>query len=166
MAELEGRIRQLEDARELEELLARHSINADLNRVDEYLNLYTEDGVLDLTEYGLPRYEGRDRLREFILGPASSNARISLHVAGPTIFYVEEDEATGEGYTIVYTRRPDGAIDALGDSSDAPPEIVVSHANYVHWEFVRVNGEWKIASRTVKIVASGTAGDVFRRTTQ
>jgi hypothetical protein len=165
IAELEDRLRQLEDARELEELLARHSINADLNRVDEYLGLYTEDGSMDLTDYGLPQYDGRERMREFILGPASLNARSSLHIAGPTIFYVEGDNATGEGYTIVCTRRQGAAGGAFGGgSSDAPPEIVVSHANYVHWEFVRVNGEWKVASRTVKEIASDTAGDVFRRT--
>jgi hypothetical protein len=166
LAELEARLRQLEDVRELEELVARHSINADLDRVDEYLSLYTVDGCMDLTDYGLPRYEGRDRLREFVLGPGSSHARISLHVAGPTIFYVEENEATGEGYTIVCTRKPDGTNGALDGAPSAPPEIIVSHANYVHWEFARVNGEWKVTSRTVKEIASTSARDVFQRTTR
>ena len=167
MAELEARIRELEDIRELEALLARYSFNADLQRLPEWVDLFTEDGLMDLIDMNLPRYEGTQELEEFIGGPQASNvAYNSFHIAAPTVFYVEGDEATGEGYSILLSRdMSDGMHDRSGAHAPLHPlRVGITSANYSHWRFRRVDGKWKIVSREVKLIASPHAEDVFKAT--
>lgn len=68
--ELEKRLKDLEDERELRELLTRYSFNADLARNQEYVDLYTYDengsGAIDLTDMGAERFQGPEKMMEFI----------------------------------------------------------------------------------------------------
>jgi hypothetical protein len=52
LLKLEARIRELEDERHIRELLARYGYNADCCRDKEYVELYTDDGVMDLSPGG------------------------------------------------------------------------------------------------------------------
>jgi hypothetical protein len=73
--QLEARVRQLEDERDLRDLLARYSFTADLYRGSAWVDLWTDDGVYNLgTGYepdGRTRsYEGREQLMDLITGRA------------------------------------------------------------------------------------------------
>src|SRR5690625_451865 len=98
---VEQRLQILEDERELRDLLSRYSFNADLGRTKEYSELYTEDGAIDLRDMGLERYKGKQSiLKDFISQPAAADvAGRSFHHAAPTVFHIEGDDATGEGFS-------------------------------------------------------------------
>jgi hypothetical protein len=46
--ELEARIQKIEDDKAIRELLARYGYTADQGRGEAYVELYTDDGVLDM----------------------------------------------------------------------------------------------------------------------
>ena len=50
MAKLEARLNELEDIEAIRRLLATYAFNADLGRVEAYLEGWSEDGIYDLTE--------------------------------------------------------------------------------------------------------------------
>lgn len=149
---LEERVQELEDERELRDLLARYSFNADLGRTKEYSELYTEDGAIDLRDMGLERYEGPESiLKDFISAPAAADvAGRSFHHAAPTVFHIDGDDATGEGFSTLLFRHDDGSM-------------AVVHANYSHWTFRRESGEWKIVERDIRLIGSREASQMFRR---
>ena len=151
---LEERVQQLEDERELRELLARYSFNADLGRHREYSELYTEDGAIDLRGQGMERYEGRESiLNDFISGPrASSRVGKAFHHAAPTVFHIDGNTAEAEGYSLMWVLQDDGAV-------------TVANANYSHWKFRRVNGTWYIVERDVRLLGADDAAAMFTRTT-
>ena len=149
---LEERVQQLEDERELRDLLARYSFNADLGRTKEYSELYTDDGAIDLRDMGLERYEGKDSiLKDFISAPAAADvAGRSFHHAAPTVFHIDGDDATGEGFSTLLYLADDGSM-------------AVVHANYSHWTFRREGGEWKIVERDIRLIGSPEASTMFRK---
>jgi hypothetical protein len=150
---VEERVQALEDERELRDLLSRYSFNADLGRTAEYAELFTDDGVIDLRDMGLPRYEGRQAiLNDFISGPAKRRAGVAFHHAAPTVFYIDGDLAEGEGYSLMFVLEEDGAV-------------LIRNANYSHWSFARVDGEWKITERNIRLLGSPEASRIFSRTT-
>jgi len=165
LKELEARLRRLEDIKELEDLLARYSLTADLGRTEEYVDLFTEDGVMDLIDMGLARFEGREALREFINGSAAADAaHTALHIALPTVFYVDGDDATGEGYSVMQQRDLSDGFNEPGFTGvKVPIKVSVSHANYSHWTFRRVDGVWRIVERYIKLMASPEAPEIFRK---
>ena len=159
---LQGRIRVLEDERALRDLIARYSFNADLlDREDKYVDMYTDDGAIDLAEMNKPRFEGKEGIKAFIEQPqARDYCGRSMHHAAPTVFYVDDDDATAEGYSVLYALHEDEA----GRDNLASGVIDIPHANFSRWRFRRVNGEWKIVERKVKLLGSPTAGELFTQT--
>ena len=159
---LEQRIRELEDERELRELVAFYSFNADfVGREDDYVDMYTDDGVMDPSVMGLRRYEGRDGLREFIESrEATMFMERSLHHAAPTVFYINGDEAVGEGYSVLYVYSGE----ETPGSGPLQGGIRVPHANISRWKFRRVHGKWKIVERKAKLLGSPEAGALLRST--
>src|SRR4029077_15793878 len=96
-------VKELQDDRAIREVLARYGYNADVCRDEAYVNLYTEDGGIDL---GLPermrRYEGKAQIREFINDPPShkdSHYGRRLHVNGNNLVtHIKGDEAVANSY--------------------------------------------------------------------
>ena len=70
--QLEARMTEAEDERAIRELLSRYGYTADVKKDKEYVDLYTEDGVMNLgagsnSAYEtLHRWEGKDGLWQFI----------------------------------------------------------------------------------------------------
>jgi SnoaL-like domain len=153
IAQLETRIARLEDERELRDLLARYSFNADLARHQEYVDLYTPDGAIDLRDDGKPRYEGSAQLLRFISTDGMTYAISGIHHAAPTVFRINGDDAIGEGYSILVNRNDDGSI-------------TIVHANFSHWTFRRVGGEWKIVERVIRLLGSKEAPRMITETTR
>ena len=164
--ELEKRLKDLEDERELRELLTRYSFNADLARNQEYVDLYTYDdngsGAIDLTDMGAERFQGPEKMMEFISTLGMLSAITGTHHAVPTMFYIDGDDAIGEGYSQTIVRTMDGP-DRHGE--DEPPihplDVQIVHANYSRWTFKRINGAWKIKERYCALLGSERAGEAI-----
>lgn len=149
LAALEARIRELEDERALRDLLARYSFTVDFGRDKEYVDLFTEDGAMDMTDMGMSRYTGHAELLDFVNDEAAIDLRFrSFHHAAPTAFHIDGDDATAEGYSILIALQEVGTI-------------AVIHANASRWTFRREQGEWKIVERMVKLLGSKDALSVF-----
>ena len=145
ISELLARVERLEADRAIADLLSRYSLFADAGRVDEWLNLFTEDAHMDLllvegdAESGplAPRrLVGHEQLRRSLIDSPFVRAmrfRVQHHMAGcPTVVTVSDDVAVADAYSVVHT---------VG--SEGQPAAAILSVN--HWTFRRVDGTWKIA---------------------
>jgi len=147
---IEERLQRLEDQLALQDLLARYSFNADLGRTREYADLFTSDGELDLSEMGLGVFRGRESIHDdFITQPAAAAAAgRTFHHQAPTVFYVDGETATGEGYSSVLYADENGSISCAGATNNL-------------WSFRRVDGEWRISGRKVRVLGSPQAEEIY-----
>ena len=147
VAELEARIKQLEarmteaeDERAIRELLARYGYTADVCKDKEYVDLYTEDGVMDLgsASYGrLMRWEGKKGIWEFITDPRGHhNEKYGkrMHVQGNNVVcHIKGDTAIVNSYSIVLlSKGNDTILDGAGNNQ---------------WTLKKVQGKWYIKER-------------------
>lgn len=149
LAALETRLRELEDDRQIRELLSRYGYFADMGMDEAYLNLYTDDGAIEVGSVmrdgkgynGVVRFEGRDQLRKFITDPAAHKAIQGrcMHVQGNNVrTHIKGDEATAESYSIVLYREGD--------------ETYIRSSGFNRWILRRERGAWKIKERVRKAI--------------
>ncbi|MFC1980968.1 nuclear transport factor 2 family protein [Chloroflexota bacterium] len=108
---LKQKLQILEDKEAIRDHLARYSFNADLNRTDAYLDLWTEDGSFEVGgEVGLGRiWKGRDEIKQLLNGPVhQSFTTRSQHLLVDYIINVDGDTATAAGYGVVTVHWPGG----------------------------------------------------------
>jgi hypothetical protein len=135
LAAVEARLRTLEDQEKIRRCLARYGYNADLGRSEEYLELWSEDGLYDLDGGQLC---GEAALREMISSPTGAHKsqieNRSMHAVGNLFIEIAGDLAWAEGYSIVWVRGADN----------------VHHprtAGYNHWDFRRKGEGWLMTRR-------------------
>jgi hypothetical protein len=166
LATLEAEMQELKDVRELNALIQKFGVYADLGMKKEYVAAYTEDGCMDLTGVNVGKFVGHEALLSFVTSPiADDYANTGIHFHGPCIFWVDGDNATGEGYAIIILRKMTAPDDL---SEGAPPinpiDVVIPHVNYSHWTFRRVNGTWRVVERQVRVLGLPTASESFPKT--
>jgi ketosteroid isomerase-like protein len=131
---LEARLRLVEDKEKIKEVLARYGYNADLGRSEEYVDVWTDDGLYDL---GAVKYAGKAQIREMITSPTGMHKtqieNRSLHTVCNLHIGVEGDTAWAEGYSIVFVKG-EGGVKPLT-------------AGYNHWDFVRAGDGWLMTRR-------------------
>jgi SnoaL-like domain len=163
--DLAARVRRLEDERDIRALLAHYAFNADLGRSRAWVELFTEDGAVDLGEtvdamsgaaapHGYParpRFVGHEELLlDFITAlPHRRVERRSQHhtAGGPLVVEVDGDEATASGYSLLITRDTDA--------------FRIEVAAFNHWMLRRVDGTWRIAERRIRPIGSAEAADIL-----
>jgi hypothetical protein len=156
VASMETRLQELEDDREIRELLARYGYNADLGRSDAYVRLFAEDGALDVAndrtwmqgldavEMGgagedlepddvVVRHQGHEALRRFI--DDATNHKViegrSLHLMDQNLVTrIQGDAATAESYNMTLVRKGS--------------QIVLFNASINRWTLARIEGRWRI----------------------
>jgi hypothetical protein len=141
VADLERRLRLLEDERELRELMTRYAQYADLAYGERYVGVYTETGAIDL-ESG--RFEGRHSLfHDFVIGRVTHRwpGRMQHWTLGPLLFTIDGDEAQATGYSLVVGRTEDGIL-------------VVRSVSVNRWRFVRQDGKWLVQERLLRSLGS------------
>jgi hypothetical protein len=141
----ESRLRCLEDERDIRELLARYGHYADACRDHEYVDLFADDGAIDISMGGddgdyarAIRFEGKQALWAFITDPHGHHRPgfygRSLHVQNTnTVIRVDGDEAVANTYSI------------LLQQNGADTRIVGAGTN--RWTFRRVDGRWLVTER-------------------
>ena len=128
LAELERRIRVLEDIEAIRNLKARYADACDRGYdADTLASLFTEDAVWTSDLFG--RYEGREAIRRFFAG-VSSDITFAMHYMTNPIIEVNGDEARGEWYLFQTTTF------AAGN------QAIFGAARYED-QYARVDGEWR-----------------------
>lgn len=95
-ANLEARVRRLEDIEALKQLKARYAAYCDADYdADRLAPLFTADAVWDGGAMG--RYEGREAIRAFFAS-ASRAVPFAIHHVSNPILEIDGDRATGRWY--------------------------------------------------------------------
>ncbi|MCH6231613.1 nuclear transport factor 2 family protein [Microbacterium sp. CFH 31415] len=137
---------------DIRNLIARLGHLADDGDPDEYLGLWTEDGVWDRGNGEAHR--GREALRERVLayrasglqGPGTGTKHLNTTL---WVSIDSDDRAHAQSYFVFLT----GASNAIALELDAPrPQIALS-GRYDD-EFVRTGAGWRIRSRTITVDVS------------
>lgn len=157
LAALEAKLTELEDDREIRQLLSRYGFNADLGRSEEWVDLWTDDGAFEVAiprawdagigdqetidrqeaasegEDQVVRHAGREALHTFIHDPDSHKAieGRSLHIMDNNLVtQVEGDRATAESYNVTLVRRGS--------------QMTLFNASINRWTLAKVDGAWRI----------------------
>ncbi len=95
---LKRRLRVLEDKEAIRDLLVRYAFTADLERIDDFLELWTEDGTYELDS---AVWKGRDQIKQGCMSDAFYNSikNRSQHLILDLIINVNGDSATAAGYS-------------------------------------------------------------------
>jgi len=150
LAAVEARLGVLEDREKIRRCLARYGFNADLGRSEEYLAIWSEDGLYDLDAGPL---QGTAALWDMISSPTGAHKsqieNRSMHAVGNLFIEIEGDVAWAEGYSIVWVRGPNG---------HAPMT-----AGYNHWDFRRKGEGWLMTRRLRREVGGPVwGGEIIR----
>lgn len=149
---LEREVRVLRDKEAIRDLLSTYAFNADVGRIDEYLDGWTNDGVYDVMED--MQLRGREAIAGLLTPPDGFHKQQlenrSQHLVANLFIAVAGDTAWAEGYSIV-TIAADGAFRIFS-------------AAYNRWEFARADSGWKMGLRQRRVVGGPTwGGDVITR---
>jgi ketosteroid isomerase-like protein len=125
------------DRLEIIELAARHAFLLDSRNLDTIMDLWTDDDpVFDQENLGLKKYVGKEAIRDYLVTDAVGNLDATCHLMSNHIVEnITDDTATG-----CHTVLMKGDVKGGG-----PCEATV----YYDDRYVREDGRWKLASRTV-----------------
>lgn len=138
---LEGRLRHLEDEREILHLITGYGPLVDAGASDEVAALWTEDGVYDVDEVYLGSQEDiRAMVRSsghqgWIRGGCA-------HFVGPARVTIDGDEAVAICHSLMVVNTEDG--------------FVVRRATANHWQLRRTPEGWRATIRTSRVLDGRT----------
>ena len=153
IADLERRISELENERAVRDILTRFGYVMDFGGIDEFVDLFTPDGAIDISmgaSYGehavSERWEGVDRLREFLVDPEGRWDKTwygnVMHVQGNNLeITITGDQALATGYALSLLSR-DGSLSIIGASAN-------------RWHLQKVRGRWRVQERKLRAVGHG-----------
>ena len=127
---LKRRLQVMEDKEAIRDVLVRYAFTADLERTDDFIKLWTEDGTFDLgTQYGV--WKGREQIKQLLDGPVhKSITNRSQHLMVHYIINVDGDTATAAGYSLVTVHWQAG--------------FGIFRCGFRTFRFRRVEGRWLI----------------------
>ncbi|MEQ3549734.1 nuclear transport factor 2 family protein [Pseudonocardia nematodicida] len=178
-ASIADRLATLEAERDCKELLARYGLYADHGLYAEWVDLFTDDGIMDFTFFDdsdyfdekmrprttdpttldLPlrnvRFVGRTQLQDCIRADRHERfaGKAQHHMDGqPSVFVQhDEDHAVIISNSIVYCR-------SVGSTA---PSIQYQNHCVNRWSFRRVDGHWRIAENVRRVMGSGDVADIL-----
>jgi hypothetical protein len=135
LAELDRRLRRIEDERAIERLIATYGPLVDAGEADATSALWAIDGSYDVEGWPM-------RSREDVAAMVRSDAHQGLigrgacHFLGPAVVTVDADDAVAVCESILVTHRGDG--------------FSVWRAGANHFRLRRIEGRWQIIERTTR----------------
>lgn len=135
LAELETRLKRIEDERAIERMIASYGPLVDAGEADAAAKLWAVDGAYDVEGWPM-------RSRAEVAAMVASDAHQGLlgrgcaHYLGPAVATVHGDEAIAVCESLVVVRRGDG--------------YVVWRAAANHFRLNRIDGRWQIVDRTTR----------------
>jgi len=133
-ASVEARLQRVEDELAIRRILIDYAGFLDGRDYAAYANLFTPDG--EWTNQAGGR-KGRDEIRamlESVMGPAGTPNAANYHLISNPRIDLDGDRATATSRYLFVMRGPEG---------QPTPSLAGIYTD----EFVRLNGEWKIARR-------------------
>ncbi|HEV2171710.1 MAG TPA: nuclear transport factor 2 family protein [Candidatus Binatus sp.] len=128
---IDQRVQELEDREEIKELTARYCWHVARGEGEAVANLFTDDGVLDVTDSGRSPVRGRETLLKFY-GRSVTEPEVAIPFIQNHIIEVNGDEAHGTcGIEARFSRN--------GES--------VTAAGYYEDKYRRERGRWRFAER-------------------
>lgn len=131
-ADLERRLRRLEDLAEIQQLFIDYGRSLDDGDVDHYASLFTRDGRVDLGPIG--RAEGPADIRRLMRTALEGLVGSSFHlVTGPQIELGDDEARATVMWTVIHR-----------DANGAPRVTMIGKH---HDRLRREDGRWRIAER-------------------
>jgi hypothetical protein len=142
---VEERLLQLEDEKAVREVLARYGYYADTCLDDDYIDLFTDDCVMDVSSgdrddpYRVVEWQGKNSLRAFLTERSSRHGDgfrgNSMHVQGNNLaIRIDGLDAVATGYSFILRQ--------VGD------EVLLVSASINSWELHKGSGHWLVHRRT------------------
>jgi ketosteroid isomerase-like protein len=146
LEKLEARIDALESELAVHRLVARYGFSVDTGAADETASMFTDDCEFDIDGHIM---RGPSDVRAMVDGPANQALMPNLaHGIGPMAVVVDGDTAVATGYSRIYHRVDD--------------EIRLLRLGANQWELVRIDGDWRIRRRTVRMVGTDEGQRLLR----
>lgn len=152
IAELEARLRRVEDQLEISNIVASYGPFVDSGDGPGAAALWTIDGVYDV-DTGL--YDGHDGIRAMVESREHQALieRGCAHLTTPPRVDVDEDTAVAVTHSQLVLRNDAGRYDVL-------------RATAHRWELVRTAGGWRVERRTSRLLDGGNAArELLREST-
>ena len=132
----------MDDYAQIRDLYADYAWTLDERRYDQWLQCFTEDGVVEGPNFG--RHAGHQELQQFIVKYKATTHMFQVrHVISNIKVDIQGDSATGSCYVINYrTHRGRTELSAIGGHRD---------------KLRKVNGRWLFAERQVFWDLSGSS---------
>lgn len=140
LADLERRLRRIEDERAIERMIASYGPLVDAGEADAAADLWAEDGSYDVEGWHMA---GRDEVAAMVRSGAHQGLirRGCCHFLGPAVVTVDGDEAVAVCDSVLVTRHDDG--------------FAVSRAGANHFRLRRSDGRWVIVERRSRQLDGG-----------
>jgi hypothetical protein len=174
-----ARLATLEAERDCHGLLARYGFYADHGLYDEWVDLFTEDGVMDFTFYDDTDYYD-EKMRPRTLDPTSvelplRNARfVGRAELDDCIRAVRHERFSGkaqhhmDGQPSVFAQTGDDTAVIISNSivycrsvGSTAPSIQYQNHCLNRWTFRRRDGRWRISENIRRVMGSGDAEEIL-----
>ena len=149
MAELEARLRQVEDQLGISNRVASYGPLVDSGDGHGTAALWTEDGRYDVDT---GTYEGRDGISGMVESEQHQKLvqRGCLHMTSPPAVHVTKDAAVAVTESQLVVRNRQGGFDVVR---------ITAH----RWDLVRTSAGWRVERRTSRLLdGSGTPRKLLR----
>jgi hypothetical protein len=150
IAQLELRLRALEDREEIQNLLAASPFSSDIPSVAFQEGMYVEDAIMNSGGAGSDM-RGREAVVDTIRVPNHLAAVESgmAHFAGLPHIRIDGDRAVATGYLAILVSNPDGPKVPLGQYAPASG-LMIWRVTANRWELARTAQGWKMTKRVIR----------------
>ncbi len=144
LADLERRLRQLEDERDIARLIASYGPLVDAGEAETAANLWTADGVYDAGDWVM---NSRSEVAAMVRSDAHQGliARGCCHFFGPPVITVDDDAAVAVCESTLLVRRDSGGY-------------AIARAGVHLIRLRREGATWRITTRTARGLDGTDAG--------
>ena len=146
IAELEERLRKVEDERAIQRMIASYGPLVDAGEADATADLWAVDGTYDVEGWLM---HSRDDVATMVRSDAHQGliGRGGSHFLGPVVVTVEGDHAVAVCESVLFVAR---ASEATGEGP-ATKGFHVWRAGANHFRLERRDGRWQIVHRTTAL---------------
>jgi len=147
---LERRLRELEDDREIRQLVASYGPAVDTGDAEATAALWTTDGSYDVGGMEKP-FVGAEAVGNLVTIPGHQGylARGCAHVMSAPVIHVDGDRATANCYSRLYLHDDD--------------HWVVARVSSNRWELERTADGWRVARRENRLLDGDEAARALLR---
>lgn len=127
---------KIEEKIAIQELNYCYALHIDLKQIDEWVNVFSPDGILDEREFGFGLHSGHDEMREYAL-KLTSNVITQVHLM------------TNHLISEIGPAEARGTVFALVESLTHSRGHMRFHLYYED-EYMKLGSEWKIRKRLLR----------------